>query len=213
MGTYKQGILGSFMGKIGSVIGSSWRGIYYMRIMPASVSNPQTPAQMEQRAKFSTAFAFLKPLVSFLRQSYKAAAIEMSEINAAMSDCILNNILGTYPDFYVDYETLLVSTGPLQSVPSATAVADGGGDISITWDDNTGVGNAAADDIATIVIYNPDLPDIDVDLTAATRADGTATVTVPAIYVGSDVHVYLVLNTGVGGDFANSVYAGTVTVS
>lgn len=31
MGTIKQGILGGFSGKVGTVAGSSWKGISYMR--------------------------------------------------------------------------------------------------------------------------------------------------------------------------------------
>ena len=31
MGTIKQGILGGFSGKVGTVVGSSWKGISYMR--------------------------------------------------------------------------------------------------------------------------------------------------------------------------------------
>ena len=31
MGTIKQGILGGFSGKVGSVIGGIWKGISYMR--------------------------------------------------------------------------------------------------------------------------------------------------------------------------------------
>ena len=31
MGTHKRGILGNFSGKVGTVIGSTWRGIWVMR--------------------------------------------------------------------------------------------------------------------------------------------------------------------------------------
>lgn len=37
MGTIKQGILGGFSGKVGNIVGASWRGIDYIRSMPASV--------------------------------------------------------------------------------------------------------------------------------------------------------------------------------
>ena len=44
MGTISKGILGGFSGKVGTVIGGNWKGIDYMRSIPASVSNPRTPA-------------------------------------------------------------------------------------------------------------------------------------------------------------------------
>ena len=31
MGTIKKGILGGFSGKVGTVVGASWKGISYMR--------------------------------------------------------------------------------------------------------------------------------------------------------------------------------------
>ena len=40
MGTIKQGILGGFSGKVGTVIGGSWKGISYMRSQAQSVKNP-----------------------------------------------------------------------------------------------------------------------------------------------------------------------------
>lgn len=52
MATFKQGILGGFSGKVGGVIGSSWKGINTMRSQPASVLNPRTTAQVNNRNRF-----------------------------------------------------------------------------------------------------------------------------------------------------------------
>jgi hypothetical protein len=52
MGKIKQGILGGFKGKVGTVIGASWNGIAYMRGLPQSIKNPKTAAQQAQRAFF-----------------------------------------------------------------------------------------------------------------------------------------------------------------
>ena len=52
MGKIKQGILGGFRGTVGTVVGSSWNGIAYMKGKPQSVKNPKTVAQLQQRAYF-----------------------------------------------------------------------------------------------------------------------------------------------------------------
>ena len=52
MGTIKQGILGGFSGKVGTVIGSSWKGISYMKGRAQSTKNPKTAAQTMQRTYF-----------------------------------------------------------------------------------------------------------------------------------------------------------------
>ena len=52
MGKINQGILGGFKGTVGTVIGSSWNGIAYMKGKPQSVKNPRTDAQVQQRNFF-----------------------------------------------------------------------------------------------------------------------------------------------------------------
>jgi hypothetical protein len=52
MGKIKQGILGGFRGTVGTVVGSSWNGITYMKGKPQSVKNPKTDAQLQQRGFF-----------------------------------------------------------------------------------------------------------------------------------------------------------------
>ena len=52
MGKIKQGILGGFRGTVGTVVGSSWNGIAYMKGKPQSVKNPKTDAQLQQRGFF-----------------------------------------------------------------------------------------------------------------------------------------------------------------
>jgi len=103
MGTIKQGILGGFSGKVGSVIGGIWKGISYMRGLALSVANPQTDAQLAQRQKWAVTMHFLQPLTEFLKTGFKAYAVKMTGINAAMSYNIKNALTGTYPNFAIDY--------------------------------------------------------------------------------------------------------------
>ena len=53
MGTIKSGILGGFNGKVGAVVGASWKGISYMRGIAQSIKNPKTEAQVMQREYFA----------------------------------------------------------------------------------------------------------------------------------------------------------------
>ena len=46
------GILGGFRGTVGTVVGSSWNGIAYMKGKPQSVRNPRTDDQVQQRNFF-----------------------------------------------------------------------------------------------------------------------------------------------------------------
>src|SRR5690606_18987475 len=109
MGKISQGVLGGFSGKVGNVVGGSWKGIDYMRIMPANVANPKSPGQLDQRSKFSTVLQFLQPLVDFVKVGFKLYAKNMTQFNSAMSYNLLNAITGTYPNFSIDYRTALLS--------------------------------------------------------------------------------------------------------
>ena len=62
MGKIKQGILGGFRGTVGTVVGSSWNGIAYMKGKPQSVRNPRTDAQLQQREFFKEVQALVTQL-------------------------------------------------------------------------------------------------------------------------------------------------------
>ena len=111
MSTIKQGILGGFSGKTGTVIGSSWKGIAVMRGIAPSIAIPNTPAQLAQRAKFSVAGKFLRPLIPFLRIGFRSQAVKMSGFNAAMSYNLEYALTGTYPAYDIDFSKALVSQG------------------------------------------------------------------------------------------------------
>jgi len=113
MGIIKQGVIGAFSGKVGNVVGAMWKGIAYMRILPASVANPKTDKQLAQRDRFTTILMFLQPLTQFLRIGFKNFAVKMTAFNSAMSYNIKNAIQGTYPNFTIDYPNALVSRGNL----------------------------------------------------------------------------------------------------
>lgn len=94
MGTYSQGILGAFYGKVGNVVGSSWRGISYMRAYTKKVGNPRTPAQLKARAHLSVVSSLLKGLAPALAKGYWNAG-DMGTYGAAIK---ANLPLATYDE-------------------------------------------------------------------------------------------------------------------
>lgn len=126
MGTIKQGILGGFSGKVGTVIGSSWKGISYMRGRAQNVKNPRTERQMEQRSKFALTLDFLKPITPFVRTGFKAYASKQTAFNAAMSYIVKNAISGTYPNYAINFTNVLVSRGALETAKEPSAEVSAG---------------------------------------------------------------------------------------
>ena len=48
MGKIRQGILGGFRGKVGTVVGSYWNGIFYMKSLPQSTKKGRSGSKMQQ---------------------------------------------------------------------------------------------------------------------------------------------------------------------
>jgi len=59
MGSIRKGILGGFAGKVGTVVGISWKGGSYMRSLPRKFRNKPSLLQMEQRTKFALAVNYI----------------------------------------------------------------------------------------------------------------------------------------------------------
>ncbi len=213
MGKISQGVLGGFSGKVGNVVGGTWKGIDYMRIKPANVTNPRTEGQVDQRSKFSTVLRFLQPMTDFLRVGFKLYANKMTQFNAAMSYNLNNAITGAYPNFMVDYANALVTRGNLTGAANGAASSPSAGDVQITWDDNSGSGSAQATDKALIVLLNTTRQEAVFTTAGPARSAGTETISVPSEYTGEDVEVFLGFISEDGSKVANSSYLGSVTVA
>jgi hypothetical protein len=220
MGTIKKGILGGFSGSVGNVVGANWKGIDYLRIKPADITNPNTTLQSTQRLKFAAVLRFLQPMTEFIRIGFKAYAVKMSAFNAAFSFNFHHALTGEYPDFGLDYTKAMVSRGNLPGAVNAACSSDEAGKVKLTWTNNAG-GNMADDtDTVLALIFNPATHQAFYLLNAALRSDEEAVVSVPADFGGETVHCYIsmmaigsVLNGQVKNSISNSTYAGNIVVA
>ena len=213
MAIIRESPLGVISGKIGQIVGASWKGINYVRVLAGSVANPQTDAQLTQRQKFSVTMHFLEPLSEFLKTGFKAYAVKMSGINAAMGYNIKNALTGTYPSIAIDFPNALVSRGNLAGSLNAVASSTVAGTVKFDWDDNSGEIGAIAYDKTLLVVYNPSQNQAVTVNELAERADETQTVTVPDSFSGDLVQCYMAFITVDGDVVSNSAFAGAVTVA
>ena len=206
MGTIKNGITGGFSGKVGNVIGSNWKGIDYMRSRATSVSQPNTPAQLDQRARFGTVGKFLRPLIPFLRIGFKNQAVKMSAFNAALAYNLKNAISGVYPAYAIDYANALISEGYLPEALNPTAVSAVAGKIAFTWEDNSTDAEALAADKVILVVYNPVKKRAVNVVGGNTRSSGTQTITLPASFSGDEVQCFIGFQTANQSVLSNSQF-------
>lgn len=213
MATILNGILGGFSGKVGTVIGSNWNGIDYMRSRAAYISQPNTPAQLEQRARFGLVGKFLRPLIPFLRVSYKSLAVKKSAFNAAMAYTLENAVKGLYPTLDIDYTKVLVSQGNLLGAENALAVSTTAHTIDFTWDDNSSEFGADATDKVVLVAYNSTLKKFSTVVGTATRSQGAQTMTLPENYSSELVQTYIGFCSADMSEFSNGEFLQAVVVA
>ena len=206
MATILNGITGGFSGKVGNVIGGSWKGIEYMRSRATSVSQPNTPAQLDQRARFGTVGKFLRPLIPFLRIGFKNQAIKKSGYNAAMAYTLENAVTGVYPAYGIDYANVLVSEGLLTEALNPTAVSSTAGKINFTWENNSDDSYAESTDKALLVVYNPIKKRAVTVEGGNTRTSGSQVITLPASFSGDEVQCYIAFQNANQSVLSNSQF-------
>lgn len=154
MGKIKQGILGGFKGKVGTVIGSSWNGIAYMKGQAQNVKNPKTPAQMIQRDFFKEvqelAGQFSNEQLAFL---FPNSPKNMTRRNALAQQLAADPIV-TEDAKHVDLANLnSIGNAATADMPDVT-VAAAGENLTISWNGDSDFRSEHADEYPTIFVAN-----------------------------------------------------------
>ena len=212
MGTISKGILGGFSGKVGTVIGGSWKGIQYMRSRPGRRSFTPTDKQLAQQLKFALTMRFLQPMAGLLDISFRNFAVRMTGINNAFAYNIQNAVTGTYPAFTIDYSLALVSRGDLPNIPGPAVTPGAGSILTFSWTDNTGSGIAKATDQAILVAYCPSLQQAVYTTAGGLRSALTGDLNASP-FAGQTVETWIGFISENGQKVATSIFTGEVTVS
>ena len=214
MATYKQGILGGFKGKVGTVIGSFWKGRNVMRAVPNHVNDPQTPAQMAQRQKFSLVSHFVNSVFGFVKVGYGNYAATETEANAAVRDNLANAVVVSGESISLDLDRVQLSKGSLLNVESPACTAGTSHSVNVSWTDNTGAAaEALGTDSVMVCLFDQAKSASTYDTTSATRADAALTVHYPSGWAGDTVTVFIATRNADTSICSNSAKVGTVTAS
>ena len=209
MGKIKTGILGGFQGKVGTVIGSTWRGESIMRALPKTAAKAPTESQRIQRLKFKAVSEFLNPLRSTLSTYFGNDTGVKSKYNMATSYHITNAVEITEQGTQILYPRVLVAKGTLFGFQNLTTTQSETA-ITLNWEDNTVFGNAKAEDTVNVVCYIEEVNTFYVFESIANRDGLTASVTLPQNFLGYNVEVYAFLYDKVSKTSSNSVYLGSI---
>ncbi len=154
MGKIKQGILGGFKGKVGTVIGSSWNGISYMRGIAQSIKNPKTAGQQTQRTFFKEvqdlAGQFSNEQLNFL---FPSTPKGMTRRNLLTQQIAAASVVDGDTKSVDLAELATVGNAPTADLPAVTVAADGA-NLAISWDGASDIRTAHAEEYPTVFVAN-----------------------------------------------------------
>lgn len=209
MATIKSGILGGFQGKVGTVVGSTWRGRDIIRSLPKSSGKNPTELQQLQRVKFKAVTTFLNPLRTPLGVYFGSASGVRSRFNLATAYHLTDAVEVTDGVAKILYPRVLVAKGTLFGFQNLT-VSHAGTDITLEWEDNIVLGNAKAEDVVNVVCYSEVYNTFLVFQNVAMREALSATVSLPQNFTGTAVELYAFIYDPVTKTASTSVYLGNI---
>ena len=213
MATYNKGILGPFSGKVGTVVGASWRGNDVLRSRPKKTSHTPTESQERQREKFSIAIQFVTPIKSVLSRYFGQDMGMRSRLNLATSYTMKEALDWSGTEFRLLYNKFMISKGELQGIQDGAVTAKPSRVVSLNWEDNSGQGLALSDDQLLVVFYVPQSGMFEIYEKVADRADGEASITLPVYLSGAGVEIWATFVNDTHKRAATSSYLGQLTVT
>lgn len=211
MSKYNQGILGSFSGKVGPVVGSYWKGKFVMRTRPYPKEWNPTAPQAENAQKFGAMGNFLKRFGGLLSVGFgdSVSGVAMTARNRAMkvnlekamSQNVSTRIWSVVPEQVQLTEGLYRPViGLAVSIVAGTGAMSGRYNMNVTWANDAGrtIGYLADgtkiylldSDRVTLVAYNVDKDDFVEGGSALRRNDQSDQITMPEDWEEGDKVVF-----------------------
>jgi hypothetical protein len=212
MAKQQKGILEAFTGKIGNVVGSSWKGIPVLRSAPSTRKSRFSNPQIQQQAKFIVITRFLRPLTELINQTFKNSATKMSCFNKAFS-VNKETVIGLYPSFKINYAAVVLSTGKLYNATDVKTRSPKPGRLLISWNKDKGLNSRALiSDHVFVAAYCEELDKWFCNSNSASRYEGSCNLDL-SDFKGRQVQTYMGFISYDGKNSSNSLYLGKINIS
>lgn len=209
MGRLLSGINGHIHGKIGTIIGSSWKGIPYVKGPYKKRTGKVGEGEAGNRSKFAEAHFWLRPLLKFVRVGFRGYTETVEGFLAAKSWLLRNAFEGVPPDMYVNPALMKVSHGDLPLSNDIMVSKTGPGQLAFTWDPAWVEGGNAKDQVM-LLAYDIDHVAAYYITTGQFRSTGADVLNIPKTK-GKTWHLYLAFTAADRTSQSHSVYLGAIT--
>jgi len=151
MAILKNGIDGPFSGKIGTAVGTTWRGLNIIRSRPKPPTQ-FSPKQLANQLKMKVVQDFLSRMVEPLRIGFRDDTVVPTAYNTAVAYHKKFALTGEYPDITVSFPAVKIAQG-LLGMPEDISMETNGGRLDISWSE-VSEDNCRHDDQLLIVLWN-----------------------------------------------------------
>ena len=206
MGKLNSGLQGSFGGQVGKVVGSSWKGIPYIKSAYKSRTKKISKKEVANRNKFGMAQEWLKPLLPFVREGFKGYSETVEGYLAAKSWLLRNCFTGDGSNIRIDPALMKVSSGELLLPGDMTVGQTKAGHLQFTWD-STPIPETSGQDQAMLLAYDVENKVAWYTLTGQFRSVGSDTLEIDT-KPGRTYQVYLAFTAADRTRQSDSAYLG-----
>jgi hypothetical protein len=133
MARMTQGINGPFIGKIGTVIGYTVNGKWYMKGLYKRRTKAPTPGELLNQKKFAAAQLWLKPVTDYVRVGFKGYNERFQGFGAAKSWLMKNAMQVVEGEVIIDPSLVKISAGDLTLPENIQCTVQTPSQISFTW--------------------------------------------------------------------------------
>ena len=197
---------GKISGKHGTAVSATLNGESILKVFSPS-TNPNTPAQQEQRLKFGLVTTTLQPL----RQIASIGFGSRRGIYDAISIALRNAIKGDFPNFTIDFSKVVLSSGTLPKSAAVSVAKGAGNQATVTWD--TAVWNLATPQDWVYIAFLEENDKMSFILSEKLlRSAGNCAVEFPALFASSTVHGWIFFVSPGGDQRSVSQYLGSIAL-
>lgn len=212
MAKYTKGLNGPVSGKVGTIVGSKWRDIHYLRSLPKPSRRGPSLAQIIHRAKFSMVVKFLRPITDILNLGYNDLSQgKLTGYNLAFRSTFADAVIGQYPDFKIDFPNFKISKGTLTPLLEMNFEMSDHGKVIFSWKATRNNYNSFLDDMVLLLVYN-ETKDMFLIYDEAVRNDASFILEILMTHTDDVLHFWAFAMKRDRKVTSNSQYLGELTV-
>lgn len=197
-----------FTGILGPLTVSRWKDKIVVKARQQGPSKKKTEAQKQASRKFALLTRFATVAKAYLKVGFQGTSKSNAQ-HAFISANMKHGIGGTWPDYKIAFDQLVVSEGTL-TLPEALCCRAEEGRIVLTWTPRRG----RATETLMVMVFHVEREEAVVTEAAATITDGSARIALPYAWKGdaaaAEVAVFACVADG--HEVSRSVHFGPLAV-